>query len=366
MTETSNSPLPIGSLYFTNAPDFDPQVFFTDPSNTLYYMVFDVKNNHKLIYNGKLNGYNNNYRINLGKYIKFETQNDLDFEMIDNAVGRQTRSYSSGPHILLVFDATNLLVTQPSKFIYNSDGSIYCNGNPYTQFNESSLRNYVFEQKEDSDYVTLGTPSVVYSDSYVPFTNFKFSSLTLTVNILDSTNTVIDTLQVFNETNTQDTLIYIPSIASKIFIWSDIFNSKSYTVAPKPCNTKQWFYYSNNGILSTFWSTANIHNVDSTEREYITIGNRQLLTKSATTKQKKINIGFGLTEGEMYEIAKTPYVYEPTITDDGSLKLKRYKNNTTTFEGYNGTNLSERNIELVIEDEKKYKKITTPSIGFFD
>jgi hypothetical protein len=170
-----------------------------------------------------------------------------------------------------------------------------------------------------------------------------------------------------SELDIRDGLIYVPQNTVRIQVLSD-FVDENHTVLPKPCNTHQWFYYSNNGILSTFWTTANVHEVESTEKEYITINNRQINTKNITTKQKKINIGYGLTEEEMYEIAKTPYIWQQVYNSDGSIPvlLKRYKNNTTTFEGWNGSNLSDRNIELIIEDEKKYKKITTPQIGFFD
>lgn len=46
--------------------------------------------------------------------------------------------------------------------------------------------------------------------------------------------------------------------------------------------------------------------------------------------------------------------------------LKQYNIDTTSFEGYNGSKLSERNIELRFTDPKTYKRKTNRKITFFD
>lgn len=369
MIETNNSPLPIGGDYFTNAPDFDPQVFFTDPSNTLFYLVFDVLNNYKVIYNGKLNGYDNNYRVSLSKYIKFKDNpiNFTDVEGVDFA--RQYTETLNNSDIIVVFDVNNLLITQPSKFIYNADGSIYCDGSPYSQFTTSTKRNYRFYDKSTVQNNKVGLSSVIYTDSWIPMTLFNYSNNSnyTRADIFDSQLSTIKSLFFeFDANKIQYGLIKIPSNGAYVEAY-DAENSSFYNIYQMPCNTKQWFYYNSDGFLMTFYSEANIHKVENTEKEYIIIGNKQITTKAHTTKQYKINIGFKLSESEVYEIVKTPYIYE-LIEDipNQQVNLKRYKNTMATFEGYIGLNFGERNMEIIIEDEKKYKKITTPSIGFFD
>lgn len=57
----------------------------------------------------------------------------------------------------------------------------------------------------------------------------------------------------------------------------------------------------------------------------------------------------------------TPYIqteYLPVV--------KKYIIDTTTFDGYNGKLLSDKNLELIFTDPKSYKRKATKNITFFD
>ena len=46
--------------------------------------------------------------------------------------------------------------------------------------------------------------------------------------------------------------------------------------------------------------------------------------------------------------------------------LKRYKINNSTFDGYTGKQLSEKNIELLLDDERVYTRKNNINLSFFD
>jgi len=66
-----------------------------------------------------------------------------------------------------------------------------------------------------------------------------------------------------------------------------------------------------------------------------------------------------LVEGSVSQ----PYV---TSLDDVIFNSKRYKLDTNSFEGYIGNKLSEKNIELLLTDEKEQVRKTSPNITFWD
>jgi hypothetical protein len=57
---------------------------------------------------------------------------------------------------------------------------------------------------------------------------------------------------------------------------------------------------------------------------------------------------------------------EDTDPDYDKIKLKQYQINTNSFDGFNGSKYSETNLELILEDTKKYKRRTTVNQNFWD
>jgi len=167
--------------------------------------------------------------------------------------------------------------------------------------NISSNRNDIIVDvknvKIEKNYITNYTPSVI--------------DYSLSVICYDQNNNVTNKLNVNNDGNTTDYLTYIPEQTTKIYCHS---NNKQgfFNVNPLKCNLHTWYYYNNNGNLQLSYTDANVHEIENTQKEYLTIGNKEYTTKVITTKQKKINTGYGLGEQEMYELVKTPYVYQST------------------------------------------------------
>ena len=370
MIETSNSPLQSGGYYYTNSDNFDPQIFFTDDNNELYYIIIelDTIGDYKVIFNGKLKGYNNNYRVDLSKFINLKELDLSKYKFIPQITEYFINDFINKSNIFIVFDTVNLLTSYPSKFIIDNNGEVFLNGGtPYSLFTTQAKRNYKFYNKKSNINNKVGYSKNIYKDSYLPFTIYDFynndDKLKInTINENDITNIIVD---IEKSEYIQMGFCYINNDAKE----AQIYNNnewKTIKVLPKPCNMSTFYYINSDGFLSMFNTIANIHPVETTEREYITIGNKQILSKSNTTKQLKINTGFDINENEMYEIIKSPYFYTLDKNDDLNIVLKRYKNNNNSFEGWKGNNLSERNIELLLEDEKIYKKISNVQIDFFD
>ena len=77
----------------------------------------------------------------------------------------------------------------------------------------------------------------------------------------------------------------------------------------------------------------------------------------------KLNTGYNITEEQMHDIMVSPYVY---LFDEETEEYKEYILETSEFGGYNGKKLSNKNIELILLDPKKYKIRTNYNLNFFD
>jgi hypothetical protein len=125
------------------------------------------------------------------------------------------------------------------------------------------------------------------------------------------------------------------------------------------CNT--YFNYSMEGTLVALNCSGNAHNVETTEKNYITISDKQYIKDITTNKQIKQNVGFKLEANQIYTLFKSPLVYK--LED---LVFDKYLIDNSTFEGYNGSNLSTRNFELILSKDKPVKRRTNFNINFFD
>ncbi len=171
------------------------------------------------------------------------------------------------------------------------------------------------------------SPTQTYSTGQVHVKNIKLERATvatpftpsvseyqLSLMCFDDNNIMLNKLNTNNDGNIIDYLTYIPESTTKIYCHSN--NKKGFfNVQPQKCNLHNWYYYSNNGNLCLSYTDANVHEIENTQKEYLTIGSKEYTTKVITTKQKKINTGYGLNESEMYEVIKTPYIYEPVVDE---------------------------------------------------
>ena len=73
-------------------------------------------------------------------------------------------------------------------------------------------------------------------------------------------------------------------------------------------------------------------------------------------KKVKIELGDQITEWEL------------SLEEQGIVKplFKKWNVDNSSFDGYNGKLLSEKNIELLLTDDKKYKRNTNIKLGFFE
>lgn len=106
---------------------------------------------------------------------------------------------------------------------------------------------------------------------------------------------------------------------------------------------KPYYYFNTNGIYEAIWCNANKNIVDTVEKEYLNINNKQYVYKINTTEQIKQNSGFELTEKQVYSLIKTPYVrtfeqgefykYNPNLfnTSPDNPQPFYYYNNPQTF-----------------------------------
>ena len=77
------------------------------------------------------------------------------------------------------------------------------------------------------------------------------------------------------------------------------------------------------------------------------------------------NTGLAIKQEQIYSLIKSPNVNAITNTIDGPVNDILNIDNES-FEGFNGMNLSERNLELIFSKPKNVRRITDKEIKFFD
>lgn len=131
--------------------------------------------------------------------------------------------------------------------------------------------------------------------------------------------------------------------------------------ATDKCHTP-YYFWNDNGAYDTIYCSGVANKVVDVDKTYINLNGKQMPIKIEYQESIKHNTGLSLKQEQIYSLIKSPQV--DMITEGPVHNI--YNIELESFEGYNGINLSDRNIELILSKPRKSRRVTNKTITFFD
>ena len=125
---------------------------------------------------------------------------------------------------------------------------------------------------------------------------------------------------------------------------------------------KPYYFWNDNGAYDTVYCAGVVNKVEEIDKQYVNINGVETPIKITVTEKLKHNTGLTLKAEQVYSLIKAPQVNAITYGPINNF----YNIDLETFEGYNGINLSERNIELMLSKPKNMRRYTSKNLTFFD
>lgn len=123
-----------------------------------------------------------------------------------------------------------------------------------------------------------------------------------------------------------------------------------------------YYFWNVNGAYDVIYCTGVINKVESVDKKYITVSGTKYPLKMIVSSGVKQNTGLILRQEQIYSLIKAPQVDAITLGPVHNLM----NIDLSSFEGFNGINLSSRNMELIFMKPTVTKRITNKNITFFD
>lgn len=346
-----------GTIY-TNSPTASTELFIYDNSYSSHMVTFIRKEGtkYKLVYTGMVHGfpdiyYEYLYRFDFGRFIKYN--------------GIDTTLTHDGPYLSYFSGNNDCDLTLCFGDIFTTSGYMidtYPNGEKYlkpgytpTDVIATKYR-YTFIDREDS--IGYYKPGALYRDSWYPITVY---SGTVHFSLFDTSNTLLKTSSIGVDSgyNYKVAFIKIPSnVRSVQFAYGATGLPEIY---PSEGCVKQVFFMGRNGSFDALHCTG-VDNVrEEVRKEYIAVGKNTIITKQETQKQIIQNTGLGISSSQMYGLLNSSLVYR---VENG--KFQEYKLENTEFGGYNGVQLSGRNLELTLTLPYTTSRVTSKQASFLD
>lgn len=370
---TYTSPLQDSGDYYLNNEEFDSQVFFTSSLYSKYFFIICEKqtsNVWEVKYNGKLNGFvengTYNYRFDFNNYIKINQERNPTFLHLQQYLYKYN-GLNSSKLAIIMNPSYEILVQYASQFTQNSVGQIFLTGTPTDFVYPNDILEYHFCDKVDYNQVILPTANKVKFEDYTAFTVYSGGTVNIELSgHLNYNITGLTTQAGYDYT----TYLWYTKYADQI-VNLNITNSGVTTNQILPVDTTcshNYFFYNINGGLDTLYAQGNKHIVNNVQKENVRVGDKMFNTKFIINNQIKQNIGYRLTQEQIYSFIKTPFCFEelPIVDENTDLEFKRWMIENSNFEGYVGSKLSQKNIELLLTDEKQYKRKSNFKLTFFD
>lgn len=365
MEISSQSPIQstTGTIY-TNNPTQENKLFLEDTNLTTFYYAIIRKegSRYKFIQNGQMYGFYDGmsylYKMDFGNFIRYSKFNTSTI-----IKSSQYKSYFSGQRrcdLTFAISSSNIITSNSSKVVTEANGDVYMSGS-YTPSDLTATK-YRYEFVDGISSKGYIKPDIIYRGTTYPI---LLNSGVMFYSLFDLNNNLLESSS-FSLPDGSDYvvgLINIPNNCRSIQFYYGADLPEIYAI--NNCGYP-YYYLGLDGGFNLLYTTGVKNVIDNVKKDTIKIGNNIIVTKQITNKQIKQNSGLALNEDTIRSLIQSPFVY--TITNDGSgnLTIKEYSIDNSTFDGYNGVSLGSRNIELIFNDPKEYKRITNKTIGFFD
>lgn len=284
--------------WFLNKSNFEPELCFTSLLSSLKYVLINL-NTSEIITEGVLVGSYGNYRFNFKNYLTLGQTRDVEFSS-NHPYIFQFRNNNSDKFIFIV-DTVDILpkldyiITAEGKYLVNN---IYSEGE--VLYSDGEFKG-VFEFYDKYDDTAVIVQDKAYKGTWFPITVYKGGSA-----FIQDSHHINTTL-----TSDYDSTVYLVYLNEDITWFRciddlDVINIQLYNY---DCKVKNWYYYGLNGGFNVLYTKGNVHQNETTERQYVKVSGKDIPYKQTTRTSYTINTGFGLNEVELYDMIRSPYLF---------------------------------------------------------
>ena len=416
MIVTPNSDIQAGNnrVYLNNKEQLT-NLFFTSDKKTQYYFLM---RDEEIISNGILQGFMDkgiyHYRYDFLHFIKIYNQ-EIPQPISIDSYGSYKFVGDNTCNLYMYIGDTDILQANitANRLQVKSDGRIYLNRAFYTY--EDITRNHkVFVTFVDASFTSYDkkgyelqyrkeTQAMALRGSHIPITiyrnnsfQYEFKGIATSIykspilkkgadsanpgnndgyiltqsdgNIWDEHKNYIK-LEQGGMTSTTSAMIgyvtymiRVPENAVSVeFKITDTQGTTSYAFKAIDGCMKPYYFWNENGAYDSIYCSGVANRVLDVDKEYINVNGSQIPLKITSIEKIKHNTGLSLFQEQIYSLIKSPAIH--SLEDD---TIRAYNIDLESFEGYNGTKVSDRNIELIITKPKQVRRATTRLLNFYD
>ena len=195
--------------------------------------------------------------------------------------------------------------------------------------------------------------------------NFVYLELGMRANLSDRVGYMTLMIMIPTECHTVKIDLYTKESTAPNLPYIDRSKKRTITLqATDKCMTP-YYFWSETGSFDTIYCSGVANKVIDVEKEYINVNGRQIPLKITSVEKIKHNTGLTLKQEQIYSLIRSPLVNKIEIKD-GEPHNSQYNIDLESFEGYNGVNISERNLELKFTKPIESKRVTNARLNFFD
>lgn len=212
-------------------------------------------------------------------------------------------------------------------------------------------------------------PKEASVDHYIPITLLgTFSSFRY--RFRDKNNATLFYSLIFNKTVEQGADVYLlkayeGTTVVEITLEKDGVSETIIIRVEDDCNLTPYYFWNINGGYDTILCRGIARDVVNVDKKYININGKDIPLRIDIDSKVTHNTGFGLNSEQIYSLIKSPNVNR--LEFNAISPINHIMNiDDESFNGYNGTNLSERNIELTFSKPTQSRRVTNKRITFFD
>lgn len=284
--------------WFLNKPNFEPEICFTSLLSSLKYVVINL-NTSEIITEGVLVGSYDKYRFNFKSYLTLGQNREVEFTSNHPYIFQFKNNNTD--KFIFILDSVDILpkleyvITAEGKYLVDniySEGEVLYSGGEFKGVFE-------FYDKYDDNGILIQDKG--YKGTWFPITLYKGESI-----VVQDSKYISETL-----TSDYDSTVYLIYLNEDITWFRYLKDLEGIYVQLHnyDCKVKSWYYYGLNGGFNVLYTKGNVHQNESTEREYIKVSGKDIPYKQITKVSYTINTGFGLNEFELYDMIRSPYLF---------------------------------------------------------
>lgn len=361
----------IASYYINSSSFKGTELMFTDANATLNCVIlrksYVYPTRYYIIQSSVLTGYSNgtnyDYRIDLGNKIKI-VHDDVFLPTTISGTYAEISAPINQCQLSVYLGTNDIMADLASSITTLSNGEKYITSFP-------DVGNEFYGSFTFFDYSNVGSDlrmSKLYTNSIFTIEILHNTTQKLySVGFYDSSNNIISgygSIGMVSPSTSANKIILmqVPSNAVKVVTDSGFYAGQYVAAINKSgCATNQYLYFGNSNVINNLYCTGKREKTEEVTREYVKFSDRQRPISIKKQVLYNQNVGYSITENEIFALSTTPFVVEYNT----SFGYEIYNIDNSTFEGQNTKNLADKNFVLTLKKDNEDRRYTSFSPNFY-